>query len=320
MKANMIYIPETISDEAKRLLEEMQEGPGAVPSTPDLTDVQGWQREHQKREDAAIAENEAVRALFQPVIASATWDGIPGLDIRPKDWTDNGLVLIYLHGGGYTFFTPASTLTSSVPVAAATGIRVLSVDYTRAPAGNFMQVTAEVIAVYQSLLKAGYASGRIGIFGDSAGGGLAAGASLRMRDEGIPMPGALVLWSPWSDLTDTGDTYETLRHAEPGYLYEKHLKSRALGYAGPNDLKHPYASPVYGDYSKGFPPTLIQGGTKESFLSNFVRHYQAIDTAGQFARLDLYEGMWHVFQEYYSLPEAKLAVKKMNDFLKVHLK
>ena len=160
----------------------------------------------------------------------------------------------------------------------------------------------------------------VAICGDSAGGGLAAGAVLKMRNLGKDMPAAVVLWSPWSDITETGDTYQTLKHAEPHYLYDRHLRSAAQAYAVPKDQKHPYVSPVYGDYSKGFPPTLIQGGTKEILLSNFIRHYQALDVAGQTVKLDLYEGMNHVFQvNIPNSPESKTALSQMDRFLKQHM-
>jgi len=134
------------------------------------------------------------------------------------------------------------------------------------------------------------------------------------------MPAAVVLWSPWADITDSGDTAVTLRHAEPTYLYDRHLKPPADAYADPKDQKHPYVSPVYGDFTKGFPPTLIQGGTKEIFLSHFVRLYQAIDQAGGTATLDVYEGMPHVFQPRLAdAPEGKAALRKMAAFLKHHL-
>ena len=90
--------------------------------------------------------------------------------------------------------------------------------------------------------------------------------------------------------------------------------------APPEDQKHPYVSPVYGDYSKGFPPTLIQAGTKETFLSNAIRHYQVLDQAGIPVKLDLYEGMWHVFQAFpWWLPESRLARQKVGRFLDQNL-
>lgn len=136
-----------------------------------------------------------------------------------------------------------------------------------------------------------------------------------MRDQGQGMPAAVVLWSPWSDITETGDTYATLRDVD--FLrYKEQLGPAAAAYASPADQKHPYVSPVYGDYAKGFPPTLIQGGTREIFLSNFIRQYQAIDAAGGEVKLDLYEGLPHVFQVLLAnTPESRLALRKMNDFL-----
>jgi epsilon-lactone hydrolase len=114
---------------------------------------------------------------------------------------------------------------------------------------------------------------------------------LKMRDQGLGMPAAAVLVSPWLDVTPSGDTETTLRYADPNLLYEKHGKQAAAAFADPGDQKDPYVSPVYGDYSTGFPPTLIQGGLKETLLSGFVRLYQALDVAGVPVKLDLYEGM-----------------------------
>jgi epsilon-lactone hydrolase len=229
-------------------------------------------------------------------------------------------VLVYTHGGAYTLLSAYSTLGCSLLVAHETGLRVISVDYTVAPFAKYDQITDEIMAVFKALSEERYRPQDIAIYGDSAGGSLAAGVVLKMRDKGFAMPAAVVLFSPWADITKTGDTYVTLSHAETNFIYEKHLKPCADAYANPEDQKNPYVSPVYGDYTKGFPPTLIQGGTKEIFLSNFIRLYQALDTAGQTVKLDLYEGMPHIFQ--WGLPgsrESKLALKKMKQFLYKHL-
>jgi acetyl esterase/lipase len=98
------------------------------------------------------------------------------------------------------------------------------------------------------------------------------------------------------------------------------LKWSADAYAAPADQKNPYVSPVYGDYSKGFPPTLIQGGTREIFLSNFVRQYQAIERGGGTAILDLYEGMPHVFQMVLAgSPESDAAFARTVSFWSAEL-
>jgi acetyl esterase/lipase len=246
--------------------------------------------------------------------------GVPVVDIKPKSWKDNGKVMVYTHGGAYTLFSAYSTLSSAALMAETTGLRVISIDYTLAPHARWQQITDQVVSVFKALREQGYAMKDMAIYGDSAGGSLAAGSVLKMRDKGMGMPAAVVLWSPWSDITDTGDSYVTLKHADPAYFYDKHLKTSADAYADPKDQKHPYVSPVYGDYTKGFPPTLIQGGSKEIFLSNFIRHYQALDTAGRIVKLDIYEGMIHVFQAALAgTPESKTALGKVDAFLKQYL-
>jgi acetyl esterase/lipase len=239
--------------------------------------------------------------------------------MKPKGWEDNGKVIVFTHGGGYTQQSALSSFPQGGQVADATGIRVLGVDYTLVPHAKWQEVTDQVVTVFEEILKQGYTVQDIAIFGDSAVGGLAAGCTLKMRDLGMGMPAAVALWSPFGDVTCPGDTYTTLKDAEPFLTYDLHIKACADAYAAPEDQKHPYVSPVYGDYSKGFPPTLIQGGVKEHMLSTFVRLYQAMDMAGVDVKLDLYEGMPHVFQATPHLPESKVAVGKTATFLKKHL-
>ena len=103
------------------------------------------------------------------------------------------------------------------------------------------------------------------------------------------------------------------------YLLDRHVRSAFDAYADPAYQKNPYVSSVYGDYSKGYPPTLIHAGLKELILSSPVRLYQAMDMAGVDVKLDIYEGMSHVFQSIPGLPEAEIALGKVDDFLKEHL-
>jgi acetyl esterase/lipase len=314
-----VYVPNTVSPEFQEHLKKLPD-PALRPSFPARDDVDGWKRFHQAREKDLEPKVERALREYEPTLTERKLGGVPVLDVKPKGWTDTRKVLVYLHGGAYTMGSSRSSLLKSAPAAAATGYRIISVDYTVAPQARWQQITDEVIAAVQALIKDGHALKDIGMFGDSAGGGMAPGVVLKMRAQKLGMPAAMVVWSPWSDATETGDTYVTLKNAEPTYLYDKILKPSADAYADPKDQKHPYVSPVYGDYTKGFPPTLIQGGTKEIFLSNFVRQYQALDAAGQTVKLDLYEGMPHVFQgQLPDAPESKLALKKMREFLLFHL-
>ncbi|MFM7591460.1 MAG: alpha/beta hydrolase fold domain-containing protein, partial [Isosphaeraceae bacterium] len=305
------FLPKTVSPEWANYYETVPDAE-LIPMRPLPDDHAAWAAIHSDYEAQRLEGCQAIADRLGVSIAEKSLGGVPVLDIKPAGWVDDGRVLVYAHGGAYTFFTARSTLSSSAVAAHGTGMRVISIDYTNPPAARWPQVIGEVVAVLAALGQAGHDMQKTAVFGDSAGGALAAGAVLKMRDDGLKTPAAVVLWSPWSDITESGDSFVTLKSYEPAYIYETCLAPAAAAYADPADHQHPYVSPVYGDYSKGFPPTLIQGGTREIFLSNFVRHYRAIDAGGQKAVLDLYEGMPHVFQNKLpDSPEARTALAKM---------
>ncbi len=314
------YVPATISVEAQKVLRAFPYK-DTLEAYPGENDIAEWKKYWDYNEKRWQPLNDSVVRDFNPQINDTLMGGTPVLDIRPANWKHRGKVLIYLHGGAYTLFSARTMLIGAVPVADITGLRVISVNYTNPPKYKFHQILDQVIGVYKALLDHGYKPSDIGIYGDSAGGGMSAGSVLKMRDDGLPMPAVVALISPWSDITETGDTYFTLKDKDPILAYGNSLNESALAYAPVTEHKNPYVSPVYGDYTKGFPPTLIQGGSKEIFVSNFIRQYQAIDQAGIPVKLDLYEGMWHVFQEInYYLPESKIALGKFRDWMYLYLK
>lgn len=290
----MIRIPTTVSNGAKELLAALP--PVAdLPGTPKPDDSEAWAEYFAAMEAELEAPNRLALDEFRPEISEIELAGIRTLDIRPRSGAAHAPIIVYLHGGAYTLQTPESSCALSVPLATETSLRVLSLDYPKAPGSRWQQTLDAVIAAIKELLEQGHPLDDMIFFGDSAGGGLAAGTVLKMRDDGIGMPAACVLLCPWADITATGDTFETLADADIAYSYTRHLKNCADAYADPVHQKNPYVSPVYGDFAPGFPPTIIQGGTREMFLSNFVRLYQSLDAAGQAVTLDLYEGMVHDF-------------------------
>jgi len=310
-----VHIPDTISDEWKEQYLNYPD-PNNFPVAPSKYDVEAWKVLQSSFEEQSIAQSAEFITQLGVVYESTELGDVPVIDVKPKGWEENGKVAIYTHGGAYTLLSAKSTLGTASLFADSTGMRVISVDYTLAPYAGWSEVTDQIIAVIESLNKKGIENKNILMFGESSGGALASSVTLKMRDKKMALPGAVVMWSPWSDITETGDSYYTLKNEDPTYLYETILKPSADAYAKTEDHKNPYVSPVYGDYNKGFPPTLIQGGTKEIFLSNFVRHYQVIDNADQVVKLDLYEGMPHIFQAI--LPyskESKEALVKVNRFL-----
>ena len=318
MPAN-IHIPNSISPEAQEYLEILNEELVTDPF-PAPDDLPGWRalyalnELHFKEIDAWVVE------AYQPNLRESDLGGVKVLDIHPRSWEENGKSLIFLHGGAYVLFSSKSSLVGSIPLADVSRLRVLSVDYGLAPFQRFPAAVDQVMCVLQALIDSGYSPTDLALCGDSAGGALACAAVLKLRDQGYRLPAALILWSPWADISRTGDTYYTLADQD-ALDYESQLNKAALAYADPELHRHPYVSPVYADYNPGFPPTLIQGGTKEIFLSNFIRLYQAMDQAGVDVKLDLYEGMWHVFQALgvVEIPEVQVALAKTAAFLRQHL-
>ena len=311
-------VPETISPEWGAFFS--QKGRGRERPVPAPDDIEGWKALQAANDEAKEAAVDEKATAFGVTYKESEIGGIPVIEVTPSKLACTDKIAVYVHGGGYVLNSAKAVIESAMVFAAGTGLRVIAVDYTLAPQSKWQETTDEVISVFKALAKQGFMADDIVLCGDSAGGGLALGATLKMRDFGMEMPAALVLWSPWADISETGDTYVTLRNAEPYYTYQHVLGPSALAYADAKDHKHPYVSAVYGDFKQGFPPTLIQGGTKELFLSNFVRLYQALDQAGRTVKLDIYEGMPHVFVP--SLPEtaeSQAAIVKVRDWVSEHL-
>jgi len=261
-----VHIPETVSQEAQAFLRTLQD-PALMPAFPEPDDLAGWEKVRAHAEADAKAKSAPLLQRYEHTVTAESLGGVPVLDVRPKNWKDNGKVAVYTHGGAHVMNSAASMLGRAVVFAHETGLRVLSVDYTLAPLAKYNQMSDEVIRAIGALLKKGQRLADTAIYGDSSGGGLAAAVVLKMRDQGLGMPAAAVLV-----------------------------------------------------ISKGFPPTLIQGGLKETLLSGFVRFYQALDAAGVPVKLDLYEGMIHNFQDRIpDAPEAILARRKIRMFLQQHL-
>ena len=314
-------LPNTMSPEATSGLKALYAADIKSSKVPDPTDLAAWR----KLQDYQAANNpraEAARAVLPKLGVSmidSKLGGVPVIDVRPRGWekADRRLI-IYTHGGAFTFNSAHTTVANAGRLAAKSGIRVISVDYTLSPGANWKIIQDQALAVFKGLLEQGYRMTEMAIIGDSAGGNLAIRTVLNLRENGLGMPAAVVLWAPWADLTDEGDTAITLKDAEPILSYRNILEPSARAYATGLDLKDPRVSPLYADFTKGFPPTLIQDSTRTTFLSTSVRLYRKLDAAGTQPVLDLYEGMWHVFQADLT-PEGEAAVGKSAAFIATQL-
>jgi monoterpene epsilon-lactone hydrolase len=312
------YVPSTISPEAAAIYTAYKAFilaplPAIPRTTPEFDAL------YQANEKRSLTVAAAALQAYGSTASDRVMGGTPTVEVLPKDYKDDRSVLIYVHGGGFISGSARSNLLGAAIMADATGRRVVSVEYTVAPRGQFPLVTDQVIAVYKTLLSEGVKPGRIGMYGGSAGGTIVAATALKIRDQGLPPPAALLLQSPATDLTGAGDTRFTLSDADPA-LRPGTVQPGIDAYAAPADQKNPYASPVYGDFKKGYPPTLIQGGTKEFLLSDFVRLHRAIRGAGGDSRLEIYEGMPHGFSDLMvNTPEGREAKAEAVAFWKQHL-
>lgn len=309
-----MYIPSHISKEAQEFLKNLPLIEEVEPLQPD--DLTGW---------------EALRAMLHPIwqsycenldfefkLTDTSFAGIPSVWLETPNTAYEDKILLYFHSGSYCLGGAKINCALPLQVAHYSGIKVLAVDYGKAPENPFPSALQDATNTYKALLDKGFSPDSIGWFGDSAGGGLTASGLLQLKQEGIPLPAAAGLISPWADLTGTGDTVQTLAKKDP-LLYNWNLmKESVWAYCKDNDPANPLISSVYGDFI-GLPPLLIQAGTKEILLSDSIRIYQQAKAVGVNVTLDLWDGMWHVFQAVPNIPEAQSACREMGEFLKYHL-
>lgn len=133
----------------------------------------------------------------------------------------------------------------------------------------------------------------------------------------MPLPCGIVAMSPWTDLTASGESYETNYERDPLFGNTRESMIYLDDYAGTHDKSEPYLSPLFGDFYD-FPPMLIQVGSLEMLLSDSVSVAEKARGQGVKVRLSVYEGMFHVFQmAYLNIPESKKAWAEVGKFFDV---
>lgn len=222
---------------------------------------------------------------------------------------------LYIHGGAFVFGGGRFAAAFGATEADRLGLTTYSVDYRMPPEHPFPAAPEDCLAVYRELLEA-YEPRRIAIGGSSAGGNLAAAVTLMIRDRGLPPPGAVVLLTPEVDLTETGDTFRTNELLD--VTLKKALPECNAVYAAGKDLEDPYLSPLFADFTRGFPPALIQSGTRDLFLSNSVRMHRALRRAGLDAELHVWEAMPHGGFGFGEVPENAEIREEVRRFIDRH--
>lgn len=221
-------------------------------------------------------------------------------------------VILYCHGGGYSTGSSIYARTLTTKLAASTSMDVLSFDYRLAPEHPYPAALEDAMKAWDYLMLLGYGARDVIVAGDSAGGNMALSLVLKLKKQNRILPRGLVLMSPWTDLTSSGKSHLTRAEVDP-VLNEEYLKSMIENYASGQALDDPLISPLFGDF-EGFPPTYIQVGDNEVLLADATMLHKKMIQANVSAKLDVFKGMWHVFQMS-PLKTAYEAMEKNAEFI-----
>lgn len=276
--------PRSISEEAQAWLS-MQ-----MPASPypELDDTEGW-LQRIKASDEGLSM--FIRSDLPVESAETEIDGVRTYVVRAPDVPDDASTPIYLdiHGGALISGGGEACRSMASGGALTSGMIHWAVDYRMPPLHPYPAPLDDCMTVYRRLLTERDPADII-VGGGSAGGNLSAALIARAKDEGLPMPAGLVLMTPEVDLTESGDSFTTNLGLDN--ILSGSLMPANLLYANGHDLSHPYLSPLFADVS-GWPPTFIQAGTRDLFLSNAVRMHRKLRNAGVDAELHVFEAMPH---------------------------
>ncbi len=305
----VVPVPTTISPEAQKVLARV-ESDAAVPQTLEQrrTGTDKWQ----------TGAGEESKKLYPVNVAADTIAGVPVRVVTPLTMAPEnaGRVLINLHGGGFN--SDSGSLTESIPIANLTGTRVIAVLYRLAPEHPFPAAVDDAVAVYKELLKS-CKPGHIGIYGTSAGAILTAQVTVKLKQLGLPLPGATGIFSGLGDFSQVGDSIALYAlNGFSGHLDPPNPSVRNLEYTGSTDRENPVLSPLYADLT-GFPPTLFITSGRDLLLSGTTILHRAYLRAGVDAQLVVFEALPHAFWNNPALPESKEADQIMAGFLGKHL-
>jgi epsilon-lactone hydrolase len=294
-------------------------------STEQRENLEAILRQSAFPDDADVNEQRrALRELLsaQPLpadvtVTAAELGGVPTAEIT-VDGIEPRHVVLYFHGGVYVMGDAALAADLASQVGRRTDAKVISVDYRLAPEHPYPAAVDDAFAAYEALLDNGIAPADIVLAGESAGGALAVATLVNARDQGLPLPAAAFVMSPYADLTLAGTTMETKREVDP-LISREALQPRVTDYTAGQDAGLGLISPVFADLS-GLPPLIIQAGTHEVLLDDAVRLARQAATADVEVTLDITPRVPHVFQAYYPiLDEAAAALDRAGQFLSAHL-
>lgn len=314
--ARTLPTPTTVSPEMQKIIAPAWDGNTAVVTRTS----EQWKAIIKQTDEPEAKEAESLARQLHVSVKEETIAGVHVYRIKPESipQENRNRLLVHVHGGGYVFFGGTAATGEGILMAHYARIEVLSIDYRMPPDFPFPAAIDDSVAVWKEVIRQ-HTPRNVALFGTSAGGGLTLAVVIRLKELGMPLPGALMAGTPWSDLTKTGDTYYTNEFVDNvlGSL-DGSLDAGAKLYAGTHDRKEPLISPIYGDLS-GFPPTVLLSGTRDLFLSNTVRAHQKLLQSGVHADLLVFEGQSHAQYLEHNTPECAIALGEVAQFFDRHL-
>jgi epsilon-lactone hydrolase len=275
-----------------------------------------------KREPDPERARRYVAKTFRDPPVPAGWRLRQGADAPlPGDWIERAdgaapaRTLLYFHGGGYCFCSPATHRPITLALASGADARAVVPFYRLAPENRFPAAVEDAVAAYRRLVALGTPPSRLVIGGDSAGGGLALATLLSLREAGDALPAGVVLFSPWTDLAATGASVVANDRSDVMFHGHSIIKGGRV-YLGDTPPTHPLASPLYADL-RGLPPLFIQASDSEVILDDSTRLAAKATAAGVTVDLKQWHKLPHVWQIFTpQLPEARAALAETAAFIR----
>ena len=299
----LVPVPTTISPQAQRSLAKAWPDDGTPQSLAERrSGTDTWQ----------AGAGKIFESMYPVDVQSSTIAGVPVRVITPPDIPagHRDRILINLHGGGFN--SDSGSLTETVPVAALSKTKAIAVLYRLAPEHPYPAALEDALAVYRDVLKT-HKPQNIAIFGTSAGAILTGEVAVRIKQLGLPEPGALGIFSGFGDWANRGDSEALFAlRGLAGHLDVPTPRTHD-DYATTTNLEDPTLSPVYADLH-GMPPTLFITSTRDQLLSGTTILHRAFLRAGDDAQLVVFEALTHAFWNDSSLPETKEADEIMARF------
>lgn len=285
----IIPTPKTVSPEAQAFLAR---GLPIMPPEIPHTDKDQWRAYIAQVESQLVQVAKMRASAFPATITERHLTNATLYEVTPDTLTsaNDDKAILHIHGGAFIVGGGKSAAYTAQTFSSLTGIRAFSPDYRMPPDHPYPAGLDDCMEAYRFLLDR-YAPAKIAVEGSSAGANLVAAMILRARDEGLPLPGACSLHTAGLDLTHSGDSLST--NAVIDIVLRGPQPETMLLYAGGHDMRDPYLSPIFGDVSKGFPPTILVSGTRDMLLSPTVMMHRALRRARVEAELHVFEAMPH---------------------------